>query len=149
MQRVTTVRLELTGNVSPLIRAIDEQTDLALGPSSPGRPKTRYQHVPVRMPSPTTMELEWAVAPSVATLLALLNDHGIVTGTTKRTLDYAHLDALTREEQEKCLLDLVESGNMIAAVRAARRLYGYDLMQAKEFVNGLRGPRDRTGSAGN
>lgn len=44
---------------------------------------------------------------------------------------------MSRDEKEAHILDLVQSGNKISAIAAARELYGYDLAAAKDFVEGL------------
>ena len=152
IQRSTTVHLDLTGDLDPLARAVDDEARLALGElagtpclaeaaEQRRRARTRYRHVPVRLSSARSLELEWAVAPRAATLLALLSSHGVPTDTTETTQDYAHLETLGRDEQEQRLLELVERGDTIAAIRIARQLYGWDLTRAKAFVEGLRGPR--------
>ncbi len=48
-----------------------------------------------------------------------------------------NLDKLSQAEQETRLLELALSGNQIGAIAMARKLYGYDLSRAKEFVEGL------------
>jgi hypothetical protein len=57
--------------------------------------------------------------------------------------DFVHLQGLSREEQEKRLRDLVERGQTIAAIYIARRIYSYDLNQARIFVDGLCGGKER------
>jgi O-acetyl-ADP-ribose deacetylase (regulator of RNase III) len=52
--------------------------------------------------------------------------------------DFLHIDRLSREEQEKRLRELDQRGQTIAAVHIAAGIYGYDLNQAKAFVEGLR-----------
>lgn len=52
--------------------------------------------------------------------------------------DYANFKGLSREEQEKRLLELAETGQTIAAIGMARRLYAYDLTEARGFVENLR-----------
>ncbi len=47
-------------------------------------------------------------------------------------------DDLTRHEQEARVLAFTEQGDVIAAVKLAKRLYGYDTTEAKAFVEGLR-----------
>jgi len=142
IQRFRSVRLELTGDVSPLTRALDEEIRRAVGKSRADGLRTRYHHVPVRMASPTTLELEWAVVPREDHLLALLASHGVPTDRTEATSDYSQLETLGRDEQERRLLELVERGDTIAAIRIARRLYGYDLTRAKQFVASLGGGRE-------
>jgi len=134
VQRATTIVLQLTGDATSVTRAIDDEVRRVGGQAGPG---TRYRHTPVRMSSANTLELDWTVVPRAPSLVALLSSHGVSTGTADATTDYAHLEALGRDEQEKRLLDLVEKGNTIAAVQIARQLYGYDLTRAKDFVDGL------------
>ena len=55
--------------------------------------------------------------------------------------DLVNLEELGREEQESRLLALTASGDKIAAITMARRLYAYDLTQAKEFIEGLANKR--------
>ena len=136
IQRATTVVLELSGDVTALARAIDDEVRRVMGGES--RVSTRYHHTPVRMSSATTLTLDWTVVPRVSTLLALLSNHGIPTERAERTIDYQHLETLSRDEQEKRLAELVDRGDTIAAVRIARQLYGWDLTHAKAFVEGLR-----------
>jgi len=138
IQHATTVHLELTGETGSLARAIDEESRLAVGEWRGDGPRTRYRHVPVRMPSPGTLEIEWAVVPRARSLLALLSTHAVPTETAAATQDYANLETLDRDQQEKRLLELVEQGNTIAAIRIARQLYGWDLTRAKNFIEGLR-----------
>jgi hypothetical protein len=142
IQRGTTVVLEFSGDVTPVTQAIEEETRRVLGRKGPG---TRYRHTPVRMSSGNTLELDWTVVPRASALLALLSNHGVPTETAESTTDYAHLETLTRDEQEKRLVGLVGKGDTIAAIRIARRLYGYDLTRAKQFVDGLHGDGHSTG----
>jgi hypothetical protein len=145
VRRRTTVRLELNGDIAPLTRAIEDEIGRAVGGGNIGGvTKTRYRHVPVRMPSPGILQLDWAVTPDAAAFLALLRDHGVSTETAAATLDdldVASLRALSRSEQEQRLAELVDLGDTIAAIHAARRLYGYDLTRAREFVEHLHGQR--------
>jgi hypothetical protein len=141
VQRATTVVLQLTGDTAAVTRAIDEEIHRVMGRGGPG---TRYRHTPVRMSSANTLELDWTVVPKATALVALLSSHGVPTETADATTDYAHLETQPREEQERRLLDLVEKGNTIAAIQIARRLYGYDLTRAKQFVDGLGGSRGAT-----
>ena len=55
--------------------------------------------------------------------------------------NFVNLEALSREEQETRLLELAASGDKLGAITMARRLYAYDLTQAKEFVEGLTNKR--------
>jgi ribosomal protein L7/L12 len=79
------------------------------------------------------------VVPGAKTLLAALSTTTAVLEAGAVTRDFTHLATLSREQQEGRILELAESGQTMAAIHAARALYGYDLTQAKEFVDGLRG----------
>jgi hypothetical protein len=96
-----------------------------------------YKHYPVRMTSPTTLELEWGVVPRAEVLLDGLRQYASIAVPIDVSRDYARLEELSREEQERRLKELAEAGQTIAAIRIARRLYSYDLVQARAFVAGL------------
>ena len=51
--------------------------------------------------------------------------------------DYTRLAGLDRAEQERRLRELAESGQTLAAIKLARSFYGYDMTEAKRFVDGL------------
>jgi len=139
-QRTRLVELELTGDTAPLAQALAEE-QARCGPQwrqHGGRP-TRYHHHPVRLVSPTTLQLEWTVVPGRETLLALLRPHSAIEPAAGSAQESpGSIEGLTRDEQEARLLELSETGQGMAAITLARRLYGYDLTQAKAFVDGLR-----------
>jgi len=71
IQSVPLVELELAGDTAPLARAlIDEQSRCGPDWRQRGGRSTRYQHNPVRLVSPTTLQMEWEVVPNRETLLA-------------------------------------------------------------------------------
>ena len=133
------VELELATDSGELARALARERERVFGKSvvGVGRISTRYQHLPVWMASPKLLRIEWGVVPSVETLFDALTRHTLVKDIAAVSKDFVGLDKLDREQQETRLLELVESGNMIAAVTLARRLYSYDLTTAKRFVEGL------------
>jgi hypothetical protein len=134
-QRRRLVEIELAGDSAPLAQALaDESTK---------RPSyvTLYQHHPVQMASPPIVQVEWGVVPSPDVLVDALRQYTNIASPVEMSHDYANLEGLSREEQEARLLSLVEAGKSLDAVYVARRLYSYDLTQASEFVEGLRGSR--------
>jgi hypothetical protein len=140
-QRRRLVELALTGDTAPLVQAL---ADEAARPAPKGRrwygaAATRYKHYPVRMASPSVLQLEWNVVPSPHVLFDALRRHTNIGTPVEVSQDYVHLAGLSREEQEKRLLELAETGQTIAAIHMARELYSYDLAQARAFVEGLRG----------
>jgi hypothetical protein len=100
---------------------------------------TLYEHYPVSMPSLPFLRVEWQVVPGASVLLDALRPHVTIAPPVVISEDFANLKGLTREQQEKRLRELDGRGQTIAAVYMARKLYAYDLAQAKTFVEGLRG----------
>jgi len=132
------VELELVGDTSPLVEALLRERHYAVdGQSLPLEITTRYHHLPVRLPSADKLQIEWAVVPKAQNLLDALTRHTLVRPTEQSAKDFVNIDALSRAEQETRLFELAESGDKIGAIVMARRLHGYDLSQAKEFVEGL------------
>ncbi len=133
------LELELAGDTRELAIALANETDTVLRTRRIGDEKisTRYQHFPVLLPSPQILRIEWAVKPKLDVILEKLTRHTMVRPAESARKDLANLEDLSRAEQETRLLELAESGDKISAIAMARRLYGYDLGQAKEFVEGL------------
>jgi hypothetical protein len=72
-QSVRLVELELAGDTAPLARAlVDEQARCGPDWRQRGGRSARYQHHPVRLVSPTTLEMEWEVVPDREALLATI-----------------------------------------------------------------------------
>lgn len=101
-----------------------------------GRSAGKYRHHPVIMVAPRTISIEWAVVPRVSEFLRIMALHTPVA-SAKRMTDYTVLGQVAKDEQETRLIELVERGYIMDAVRLARRLYGYDVAEAKSFVDGL------------
>jgi len=130
--------LELAADSTKLAEALgNERTRVFTKPNQGGGAKSRYHHLPVRLASPNLLTIEWAVVPSLKTILDALTRHTLVQRREETTKDLVHLDSLTREQQESRLLELAETGDMIGAVTMARQLYSYDLATAKTFVESL------------
>jgi ribosomal protein L7/L12 len=54
-------------------------------------------------------------------------------------VDFTTLKEREPQEQEARLIELVETGQTIVAIKLARSLYGLNLTDAKTFVDGLSG----------
>jgi hypothetical protein len=134
------VELELGVDAAPLAQALagESAKRASIGAT--------YRHYPVRMASPTTLQLEWSVAPRAEVLLDSLRQYTTIAAPIETSRDYSHLEGLSRAEQERRLKELTETGQTIAAIRIARTLYSYDLAQARAFVEDLR--RGKTRGAG-
>jgi hypothetical protein len=125
------VEFELAVDAAPLTAALADESARRASTGA------TYRHHPVRMTSPTTLELEWGVVPRAEVLLDGLRQYASIAVPIDVSRDYAHLEGLSREEQERRLKELAETGQTIAAIRIARRLYSYDLAHARAFVAGL------------
>jgi hypothetical protein len=133
------VELELAGDTRRLAGALALETERVLGKSNPSgaRVSTRYQHLPVRLAAASLLRVEWGVVPSAATLMESLTRHTMVRPESETSTHVSGLETASRAKQETRLLDLAQSGDLIGAVTLARRLYGYDLAKAKDFVDSL------------
>ena len=82
------------------------------------------------------MQLEWAVVPSRETLLELCARIPRSKPAGQRAGIPESIEGLTRDEQEARLLELSETGR-VGSHHACQAAYGYDLTQAKAFVDGF------------
>lgn len=131
-QRRRLVEFELAGDSAPLAQALADES--ARRPPN----STLYRHYPVQMESSTCLQVEWGVVPGVKVLLDALSRYTHIATPVEVSQDYVNLQGLSRQEQEKRLLELDETGQTFAAIYLARKLYSYDLTQARAFVEGLR-----------
>jgi hypothetical protein len=110
-----------------------------------GTSATVYQHYPVQMASPTLLQVEWGVVPGAQVLLDALRLHTTIAPSVDVSQDFTRLKAASHEEQEAYLRKLAATGQTIAAIYLARRLYGLGIEQAKTAVDGLVGRRTARG----
>ena len=103
-----------------------------------GSSSARYRHHPVRMADGGTLSIEWGAVPAARHFLAMMAVHTPIDAS-EILRDYTALGATESDEGESRLLELAENGQVHDAIRLARSLYGYDLTQAKSFVDGLTG----------
>jgi hypothetical protein len=139
-QTTRLVELELAGDLTPLSNALGIESARPAPQEKTwyGKSSTLYKHYPVRVVSSPFLRVEWPVAPSVSSFLDALRPYTTIVPPVELAEDFAQLGNLSREEQEKRLLELDRRGRTIAAVYMARRLYGYDLNHAQAFVESLR-----------
>ena len=134
------VELELAGNTDALSKALDAE----LGERAPnekrwyGSSSTLYQDHPARMESPPFLRLRWQVRPGVHRFLDALRLYTTIADPVSITQDFAHLQGLSREEQQKRLRELDHRGETIAAIYLARQLYRCGTAEARAMVEGLR-----------
>lgn len=73
----------------------------------------------------------------VKKVVSLLSRQGIAVGEKRREVIDLTLRKGDTDKIEDKIVQLIERGNMIAAVKLVRRTYNYNLTEAKEFVEGL------------
>ncbi len=133
------VELELSGDPAPLADAL--QTEL--GESAPeekrwyGTSSTLYRDYPVAMSAPASVRIHWDVVPGTQKFLDALRPYTVIADPVSLKQDFTHLKALSREEQQKQLRELVARGQNITAVYTASKLYGCSLGEAKQMVDSL------------
>jgi hypothetical protein len=103
-----------------------------------GKSSSLYNHYPARFAAPSFLEVQWAVVPGWQSLLEALPAYVNIADPVTSTDDFTALSALTREQQEQRLRDLVARGENITAIYTARRLYGCGLAEAKSMIQNLR-----------
>lgn len=138
-RRLRWLELELDGDTRQLAIARANEIDTMLAKTRIGRekPSTRYHHLPVKLSLPNKLRIEWGVKPKIEIILEQLTRHTMVRGAESVINDFTQLDMLSRSEQESRLLELAECGDMIGAIATARKLYGYEPTEAKNFVESL------------
>jgi len=113
-----------------------------------GSTGTKFKHYPVSLASPSRLRLVWDVVPGAEAFLQALPLHLVRQWSAEESHNYAALDSLTRAEQEDRLLALASNGDDMEATALARRLYGYSLTEAHEFIASLQGRGARRRAAG-
>jgi len=135
------VELELAGDVAPLAKALEaEITERA--PTEKrwyGTSSTLYQDHPVRMQSPPFLRIRWQVVPGMRKFLDALRPYTNIADPVSLTQDFAHLQSLSRDEQQEQLREMDARGQTVAAIYSARQLYKCSLAEAKDMVEGLAG----------
>ena len=96
------------------------------------RKGTRFNHYPVTLNDDATLRVEIGRPEPLLKQLRLY-----YTVTTPDNKPLARFRNMARDAQESHILDLALAGQKIAAIKAAREVYGFGLAEAKHFVEGL------------
>lgn len=134
------VELELAGDFAPLTQALEAEA-VEQAPKEKrwyGSSSTLYGDYPATMNMPPFLRIHWDVVPRAKKFLDLLRPYTVIADPVLVTQNFAHLEALSRDEQQQRLRELARRGETISAMYAARRLYGCSLAEAKEMVEGAR-----------
>lgn len=96
------------------------------------RKGARFNHYPVAVSRDGSLRVEIKRPDALLHPLRLY-----YTVAADMTVPLRHFRDMTHEEKEDHILELVLAGRQIDAIKAAREIYGYDLAEAKELVDGL------------
>lgn len=105
---------------------------------------SRSREVPVSLTNEGVLRVEWVgrnvwMAPGLKKALRRLAADGVmVREEVSETNDFT-VPTADKEKMERRIMELVEQGQMIEAVKLTRTRYGYSLKEAKDFVEQLRG----------
>ncbi len=105
-------------------------------PRGGGRITGVNKHYPVRMIEPNILRVEWnGLRPRIGQLLNLLQQKITIEPEIKIKSDYtSSRSSINLDDQ---ILDLVERGSKLEAIKLVRIKYGYSLTEAKGFVEKL------------
>ncbi len=143
------LRLKHT-DTEALRQAVAEET--ARKPNKTGRSFIRFHHVPVQVPEPGVIRIEWRGR----RMLKALRSKVEIASTVRRGHEIA--DTPAKDDRDGLILRLIEQGDRMAAIRTVRGHYGMSLAEARRFVDDLaqgqakvsvsadpdRGPENRT-----
>jgi len=94
------------------------------------------RHYPVQVIN-DVIRIEWGVKPGIWHFLDQIRPYVIVHDMAATSVDFRALASASKAEQERQLIDLVQAGKRMHAIRAARRLYKMDLTEAVRFIDEL------------
>lgn len=108
------------------------------------RMRQGFQHFPVSLPDPRTLRLEWrsdqsGIRPGMRKALDHLRHCVEVLDPLTESRDFTSPMLQPSKEMEAQVLELVEQGNRIPAIKLVRKAYGLSLSEATRFVDELRG----------
>jgi hypothetical protein len=104
--------------------------------------KGKFRHYPVRLMTDAIVRIDWSgpdtsISPKIDKAAAILGRNYTIENEAQS--EHQSFAMASRDEQESRLLEFAERGDIMSAVILARQLYGYDLTEARAFVEGLIG----------
>ena len=130
------VELELAGETGALAKALAAES-AERAPNEKrwyGTSSTLYRDYPADMTVPPFLRLRWQAVPRAERFLEALRGRTTIAEPVLISQDFAHVQGLSREEQQKRLRELAHRGKIIEAIYTARRLYGCGLEEARSIV---------------
>ncbi len=134
--------LRLKHNDTEALRqAVAEET--ARKPNKTGRSSIRFHHVPMQVPEPGVIRIEWRGRGMLKAL------RGKVKICPPRRTGRGIEDAADGDDRDGLILKLIEQGSRMAAIRTVRGHYGVSLTEARGFVDDLSQEQTKDSAAAN
>ena len=139
IQTLHLVELELTCDTSMLGAALKAESARPAPREAAwyGTTGVKFQHYPVVLDDASRLRLTWECVPSVRVFLDDVSRHVQVGASTSTTKSFQNLSSDSHADQEEQIAGLARAGQLVYAIAIARRLYGYDLRQARAYVERL------------
>ncbi len=130
MKMASYLDLHLTHtDTEPLRQAVAQEA--ARKPPKKGRTSSRFHHVPVQVPEPGVVRVEWR---GRGMIKALQNRVPI---RPRRRTGCGCGDSPGGDDVDGQIIDLIEQGRRMAAIRTVRHRYRMSLTEARDFVDDL------------
>lgn len=95
---------------------------------------------PVSVPQPGVVRIQWSgISPELRDALAFLSMRLPLDQPACERNDARDITSLADDEKKAAIRKLAISGNVVAAIKTARRDFGLSTTQAKQYVDGLVG----------
>jgi hypothetical protein len=139
IQTLQLVELELTCDTAMLGAALKAESDRPAPREAAwyGTTGVKFQHYPVVLDDASRLRLTWECVPSVRVFLDDVRRYVQVGASTSTTKSFQNLSSDSHADQEEQIAGLARAGQLVYAIAIARRLYGYDLRQARAYVENL------------
>ena len=95
------------------------------------------RHYPVRLAGEDRLEIDWEVGLPMEDFLAAIGSRVKVLAEDASAVDFRRIGGLDPDRQREQLAQLVARGDKLSAVTLARKIYGFDLTRAMNFIDEL------------
>ena len=140
-QTLRYVEFDVSSDVSPLTTALAAER-ARKAPAEKhwyGTSSTLFNDYPVEAAAPSFVRVRWTASPGAAAFLEAIRPAVEIAPAVSFSGDeYSQLSSKSRKEQAEYLRRLDARGETVAAIYTARRLYGFGLADAKDFLDRLR-----------
>jgi hypothetical protein len=139
IQTLQLVELELTCDTAMLGASLETERARPAPREAAwyGTTGVKFQHYPVVLDDASRLRLTWECVPSVRAFLDEVRRYVQVGPSTSTTTSFRDLSSASHADQETQLAGLARAGQLVYAIAIARRLYGYDLRQARAYLESL------------